>query len=214
MTISVFPGSIPQLGIQLDSPEWFEWLAAQSQFKYEGNLTAMSVKRRASNGKWYARKKVYSSDKGSVPVDLYIGSDEECSSEKLKEINYRFGQDWRDFWSWYHSPARKESKAKGVQREEVYTEQPQLSQTRDETEELRTRLAELEKENRDLRYRCSDLERESARFEQLGTDYSHASFQSLRGKYEKALANAKHWEEAAGSYRRQAEAIAKKKDEI
>jgi regulator of replication initiation timing len=159
MTISVFPGSIPQLGIQLDSPEWFEWLAAQSQFKYEGNLTAMSVKRRASNGKWYARKKVYSSDKGSVPIDLYIGSDEECSSEKLKEINYRFGQDWRDFWSWYHSPARKESKAKGVQREEVYTEQPQLSQTRDETEELRARIAELEQSNSELQSANQALEK-------------------------------------------------------
>jgi seryl-tRNA synthetase len=33
------------------------------------------------------------------------------------------------------------------------------------------------------------------------------------GKYEKALNNAKHWEEVAGSYRRQAEAIAKKREE-
>jgi predicted nucleic acid-binding Zn-ribbon protein len=150
MTISVFPGSIPALDIQLDSPEWFEWLATQSQFKYEGNLTTMSVKRRASNGKWYARKKVYSSDKGSTPVDLYIGADEECTAEKLREINYHFGQDWRNFWPWYHSPARKESKPKGVQIEEVYTEQLQLSQTRDETEELRARLAELEQSNSEL----------------------------------------------------------------
>jgi hypothetical protein len=150
MTISVFPGSIPELDIQLDSPEWFKWLATQSQFKYEGNLTTMSVKRRTSNGKWYARKKVYSSDKGSIPIDLYIGADEECTSEKLKEINYRFGQDWRDFWPWYHSPDRKEPKAKGVQREKVYTEAQPSSQTRNEADELRARLVELEKENEEL----------------------------------------------------------------
>jgi DNA repair exonuclease SbcCD ATPase subunit len=170
---------------------------------------------------------VYSSDKGSTPVDLYIGANEECTAEKLKEINYRFGQDWRDFWHWYHSPARKELKSKGVQIEEMYTEDSQLSQTRDETEELRARLTELEveltgatnkiegleRESRELRYRCSDLERENARLERLGTDYSHASFQVLQAKYQKALDNAKHWEEAAGSYRRQAEAIAKKREE-
>lgn len=160
MTISVFPGSIPELGIQLDSPEWFEWLATQTQFKYEGNLTAMSVKRRASNGKWYARKKVYSSDKGSIPVDLYIGANEECTSEKLKEINYRFGQDWRDFWPWYHSPARKESKEKGVQTKEVYTEPTQPSQTIDEIERLKARIAELEQLNSELQGANQDLEKQ------------------------------------------------------
>lgn len=160
MTISVFPGSVPDLGIQLDSSEWFEWLTAQSQFKYEGNLTTMSVKRRASNGKWYARKKVYSSDKGSVPVDLYIGPDEECTSEKLKEINYRFGQDWRDFWHWYHSPARKESKEKGVQTKEVYTEKTQPSQTSDEVEGLKARIIELEQLNSELQATNQSLEKQ------------------------------------------------------
>lgn len=134
MTTDVHVESIPALGIRLNTPEWFEWVSFQSQFKYIGNSTEMSVKRRASNGKWYARKKVYSSDKGSIPVDLYIGANEECTSERLKEINYRFGQNWRDFWPWYHSPARKESKAKGVQ---VYTEPPQSSQTQDENEKLK-----------------------------------------------------------------------------
>jgi hypothetical protein len=170
MTISVFPGSIPALDIQLDSPEWFEWLATQSQFKYEGNLTTMSVKRRASNGKWYARKKVYSSDKGSTPVDLYIGADEECTAEKLREINYHFGQDWRNFWPWYHSPARKESKPKGVQTEEVYTEQLQLSQTRDETEELRARLAELEQSNSELQATNQALEKQLSECSQRLTE--------------------------------------------
>ncbi len=142
MTINVFPESIPQLGIQLDSLEWFEWLANQTQFKYEGNLTTMSVKRRASNGKWYARKKVYSSDKGSVPVDLYIGGNEECTAEKLREINYRFGQDWRDFWPWYHSPARRGEKGKSVQ-QEMSTSTANPSQTGEEIAQLREEVRRL-----------------------------------------------------------------------
>ncbi len=86
-------------------------------------------------------------------------------------------------------------------------------QSSNELAEAKTKIETLEKESRDLRYRCSDLERENARLERLGTDYSHASFQTLSAKYQKALNKAKDWEEAAGSYRRQAEAIAKKKEE-
>ncbi len=164
MTISVFPGSIPELDIQLDSSEWFEWLATQSQFKYESNLATMSVKRRASNGKWYARKKVWSSDKGSTPVDLYLGSNEEVTSEKLREINYCFGLESSKFWQWYHSPARKQSKGKGVQEAEMYTEQPQPSQTRDDTEELRARIAELEQSNSELRSTNQALEKQLSEY--------------------------------------------------
>jgi regulator of replication initiation timing len=152
MTTDVHVESIPALDIRLDTPEWFEWLSSQSQFKYIGNSTEMSVKRRASNNKWYARKKVWSSDKGSTPIDLYLGSNEEVTSEKLREINYYFGLESSKFWQWYHSPARKQSKGKGVQ-DEMYTEEPQLSQTGDkveELEELRTRLAELEQSNSEL----------------------------------------------------------------
>ncbi len=169
MTISVFPGSIPELDIQLDSPEWFEWLAAQSQFKYESNLATMSVKRRASNGKWYARKKVWSSDKGSTPVDLYLGSNEEVTSEKLREINYYFGLEPGKFWQWYHSPTRKQSKSKGVQ-PEMYTEQPQPSQTRDETEELRVRIAELEQSNSELQSTNQALEKQLSECSQRLTE--------------------------------------------
>ncbi len=115
MTINVFRGSVPELGILIDSPEWFRWLATQTRFKYVGNCTEMSVKRR-SNGKWYARKKVWSSDRGSIPVDLYIGSDRECTAEKLASLNYYFGLDWDKFWRWYHSPARRGEKGKGVQK--------------------------------------------------------------------------------------------------
>ncbi len=131
MTIHVFPGTVPELGIQLDSPEWFEWLSQQLQFKYCGNCTEMSVKRRASNGKWYARKKVYSSDKGSVPIDLYVGTDSDCTAEKLIELNYYFGLEWQKFWQWYHSPARRGGKAKGVQ-QEMSTPATNPSQTREE----------------------------------------------------------------------------------
>ncbi len=151
--MNVFPTSIPDLDIRLDTPEWFEWLATQMQFKYCGNLTEMSVKRRP-NGMWYARKKIYSSN-GSKPIDLYIGSDEECTSDKLKEINYHFGKDWVEFWKWYHSDARKESKSKGVQPNPVYTSASptapsgeEITQLRAEVERL-TKLAEHYKRERD-----------------------------------------------------------------
>jgi hypothetical protein len=160
MTTDVHVESIPALDIRLDTPEWFEWLSSQSQFKYIGNSTEMSVKRRASNGKWYARKKVWSSDKGSTPVDLYLGSNEEVTSEKLREINYCFGLESSKFWQWYHSPARKQSKGKGVQEAEMYTEQPQPSQTRDDTEELRARIAELEQSNSELQSTNRALEKQ------------------------------------------------------
>lgn len=153
MTASVYPDSIPDLDIKLDTPEWFSWLESQQQFKYIGNLTEVNVKRR-SNGKWYARKKVYSSN-GSKPIDLYIGSDSECTAEKLKEINLRFGQDWTKFWEWYYSPdrtAQKNVKGKGVQPEEVYTPNELSSQIQSEIEglkaendELKRQLAELQK---------------------------------------------------------------------
>jgi hypothetical protein len=142
MTIHVFPGTVPELGIQLDSPEWFEWLSQQLQFKYCGNCTEMSVKRRASNGKWYARKKVYSSDKGSVPIDLYVGTDSDCTAEKLIELNYYFGLEWQKFWQWYHSPARRGEKGKGVQ-QEMSTSTTNPSQTGEEIAQLRAEVERL-----------------------------------------------------------------------
>jgi hypothetical protein len=159
MATDVHVESIPALDIRLDTPEWFEWLSSQSQFKYIGNSTEMSVKRRASNDKWYARKKVWSSDKGSTPVDLYLGSNEEVTSEKLREINYYFGLESNKFWQWYHSPARKQSKGKGVQDTEMYTEQPQPSQIRDDIEELRARIAELEQSDSELQSTNQALEK-------------------------------------------------------
>jgi hypothetical protein len=150
MTIHVFPGTVPELGIQLDSPEWFEWLSQQLQFKYCGNCTEMSVKRRASNGKWYARKKVYSSDKGSVPIDLYVGTDSDCTAEKLIELNYYFGLEWQKFWQWYHSPARRGEKGKGVQ-QEMSTLATNSSQIGEEIAQLRAKLREVEKENAKLK---------------------------------------------------------------
>jgi hypothetical protein len=143
MTVNVYPSSIPDLEINLDSPEWFEWLEAQMQFKYCGNLTEMSVKRRP-NGKWYARKKIRSSN-GSKPVDLYIGSDEECTSEALKEINYQFSQDWVSFWNWYYDPARKGDKPKGVQPNPMYTLAEATLESGEDIGKLQARIAELEK---------------------------------------------------------------------
>jgi hypothetical protein len=168
--MNVYPGTIPELNIQLDTPEWFEWLSHTNQFKYVGNLTEMSVKRRASNGKWYARKKVYSSDGGSKPVDLYIGNDSECTLAKLKEINAHFAKDWVAFWQWYHSPSRKPGKAKGVQTKSLYTEALGSSLTQEE-------IAQLKVENERLR------KRESYLLDQLGlakTQIIHESQQKVR----------------------------------
>ena len=157
--MNVYPGMIPELDITLDTPEWFDWLSSANQFKYVGNLTEMSVKRRASNGKWYARKKVYSSNGGSKPVDLYIGSDSECTAEKLREINFHFAKDWVAFWQWYHSPSRKQGKGKGVQTSEVYTEEVTTSQTQEEITELKARIEELEAKLRSTEAR---LEKEAS----------------------------------------------------
>ena len=142
MTIDVFPGSIPDLGIEIDTPAWFAWLSLQQHFKYVGNCTQMSVKRR-NNGKWYARKKVYSSSGGSKPVDLYIGGDSECTADKLKELNYQFSRDWTEFWEWYYSPARREGKSKGVQSREISTLAELTSQTQEEIAQLRAELERL-----------------------------------------------------------------------
>jgi len=141
--MNVFPTSIPDLDIRLDTPEWFEWLARQDRFRYIGNLTEMSVKKRP-NGMWYARKKISSSN-GSKPIDLYIGSDEECTSEKLKEINYHFGKDNSEFWRWYYSPDRRGDKSKGVQPKQMYTSASPTAQTQTEITQLRAEVERLNK---------------------------------------------------------------------
>jgi hypothetical protein len=141
--MNVFPTSIPDLDIRLDTPEWFEWLDSQTQFKYCGNLTEMSVKRRP-NGMWYARKKINSSN-GSKPIDLYVGSDEECTSDKLKEINYHFGKDNSEFWRWYYSPDRKEGKSKGVQPKPMYTPASPTAPSGEEITQLRAEVERLTK---------------------------------------------------------------------
>lgn len=156
--MNVYPGMIPELDITLDTPEWFDWLSSANQFKYVGNLTEMSVKRRAANGKWYARKKVYSSNGGSKPVDLYIGSDSECTAEKLREINFHFAKDWVAFWQWYHSPSRKQGKGKGVQMPEVYTEEVTTSQTQNEIAQLRAAIDELREKNLQLKKQLAEAE--------------------------------------------------------
>jgi hypothetical protein len=140
--MNVCPTSIPDLDILLDTPEWFEWLDSQTQFKYCGNLTEMSVKRRP-NGKWYARKKILSSN-GSKPIDLYIGSDEECTSDKLKEVNHHFGKNNSEFWNWYYDPARKGDKPKGVQSDSVYTLAQVTSESGEDVAKLQARINELE----------------------------------------------------------------------
>ncbi len=100
---------VSEADIPIDSPQWSEWLGQQSSFRYEGSQTNFTCNRRP-NGKWYGVKKVHSSDKGSVPVALYIGSDLDCTLAKLQEVHERFSMDNWDFWRWYHSPERKGKK--------------------------------------------------------------------------------------------------------
>jgi DNA repair exonuclease SbcCD ATPase subunit len=202
---------------EIGTAEWWDWLesdeARSFRFECDHGVGSYTARKEAIQNKgyfWYAYKKL---DKRLHKS--YIGKSVELTLEKLEAIADSLGQP---------KPVRLPTSLGNSKESELPSKLPtSLGNSEEsklpnevgnsETEELRTRLAELEKESRDLRYRCSDLERENARLERLGTDYSHASFITLQGKYEKALNNAKHWEEVAESYRRQAEAIAKKKEE-
>jgi chromosome segregation ATPase len=225
-------------GIKVDSPEWFAWLEEQKSFRFEcsytwhiqagitdiEDATCTVIKQ----GKyWNAQKRV----SGQLRR-YYLGTSDKltydglCEAAKTLTINSK----WCDYLRAKQSLGLQSHKKEN----DCETEGEVTCQTRDKTENLQARFAELEarlkekddelteaktkveileKESRDLRYRCSDLERENARLERLSTDYSHQSFVTLTKKYQKALDNAKHWEEVAGSYSRQAEAIAKKREE-
>lgn len=122
--------------IWIDSPEWIEWLAQCSSFRYEGKSTSFNCTKR-HNGKWYGSKKIYSST-GSKAVSLYIGS--ACSLEKLQQIEYYFSLDWKDFWKWYYSDERKQPKAKVVQPTACTTNSNDLKA---EVEQLRAALEQV-----------------------------------------------------------------------
>jgi hypothetical protein len=169
--MNVYPTSIPDLDILLDTPEWFEWLDSQTQFKYCGNLTEMSVKRRP-NGKWYARKKILSSG-GSKPIDLYIGSDEECTSDKLKEVNYHFSKDNSEFWRWYYDPARRGDKHKGVQSDSVYTLAQETSESGEDVAKFQSRISELEEKLREAESAIANLEHRLKQETQRADDAVH-----------------------------------------
>jgi BMFP domain-containing protein YqiC len=226
-------------GIKVDSPEWFAWLEEQKSFRFECSYTwhiqagIADIKSATctviKQGKyWNAQKRV----SGQLRR-YYLGASDKltydglCEAAKTLTINPK----WCDYLRAKQSPGLQSHKK---EINDCETEDQATCQTRDKAENLQARFAELEarlkekdeelteaktkveileKESRQLRYRCSDLERENARLERLGTDYSHATFQVLQGKYQKALDNAKHWEETAKSYDRQAEAIAKKREE-
>jgi DNA repair exonuclease SbcCD ATPase subunit len=223
MAIIINRAGIEGTGIKPDSPQWVEWFTTQPegvkiQFVWtddsfrEQKFTAYRRKRY-----WEAQKRISGKLRNTT---IKPG---EVTYEALRQMGLRLtSYNWADKFEHEESGNNNQ------------TLSDQSSQTRDEVEELKSRLAGLEaqlkkkdgdmaeasrkielieKESRDLKYRYSDLERENARLERLGTDYSHQSFITLTKKYQKALEDAKHWEEVAGSYSRQAEAIAKKREE-
>lgn len=130
--------------ICVGSPQWDDWLAQHTNFRYEGKLTNFSCNKR-QNGKWYGSKKIYSSS-GSKAVSLYIGS--ACSLEKLQELEYYFSLDWKDFWKWYYSAERKQVKTKVVQSPECTTNNNDVAALKTEIEQLRAEL-EQAKADRD-----------------------------------------------------------------
>jgi flagellar motility protein MotE (MotC chaperone) len=150
MIIHVYNSTIPELGIGLDTHQWFEWLESIDQFKYIGDLTEMMVKRRRANNKWYARKKIYSSNGGSKAVDLYLGHNQDVTKEKLSEVNRNFAKEWSDFWVWYYSPDRKRGTGKGVQVPEGYTINRSVEQLQKEVEGLKSAIAHLRAERMGL----------------------------------------------------------------
>jgi hypothetical protein len=138
-------------GIPIDSPQWFDWLGQQSSFRYQGSLTNFTCNRRP-NGKWYGVKKVHSSDKGSIPIALYIGADKDCTLAKLQEIHERFSMSNWDFWRWYHSPERKGKKKQipgGCTTDPSCTTPRRELQT--ECSHLQEVIAKLKQENEALR---------------------------------------------------------------
>jgi flagellar motility protein MotE (MotC chaperone) len=168
MIIRVYNSTIPELGIALDTHQWFEWLESIDQFKYIGNLTEMMVKRRRANNKWYARKKIYSSNGGSKAVDLYLGHNQDVTKDKLSEVNRNFAKEWSDFWVWYYSPERKRGTGKGVQTPEGYTINRSVEHLQKEVEGLKSEIAHLraermgleqlhENEMESIREECSNL---------------------------------------------------------
>lgn len=122
--------------IWIDSPEWCTWLTQCASFRYEGKSTSFNCTKR-QNGKWYATKKVFSSN-GSKAVSLYVGAD--CTLEKLQEVEYHFSLDWKDFWHWYYSDERKQAKSKVVQPTACTTNSNDVTALKAEVEQLRSEL--------------------------------------------------------------------------
>jgi hypothetical protein len=161
--IVVYYDKILTHDISLDTPAWFQWLATQTTFSYSGHQTDMNCVKR-NNGKWYANKKIFSSEIGRWrTVSLYIGTDYACTLEKLTDINEKFGLDWQRFWQWYYSKERTNHLHNGCTSNEELTLDEQLSAQADIEEEAELQpLDDLDKQLIQAKARIIELENQLA----------------------------------------------------
>lgn len=71
------------LSINLDTPEWFEWLESginSFQYIYSRDRTFRATKR-GGNKYWYAKKTIWNQQR-----TLYIGKTEKLTASKLYEV--------------------------------------------------------------------------------------------------------------------------------
>lgn len=77
-----------ELAIVPDSPEWFEWVASLSSFRFVGRSGRFSARRgfnQRPNRGWYAQRTIHQQFHGK-----YIGVSEHITTERLEQIAAHF----------------------------------------------------------------------------------------------------------------------------
>jgi hypothetical protein len=138
---TVTPVGVISPDIAIDSPEWFEWLAAQKSFHYRRtdstNISSFTCTKRP-NGRWYAVKKQRGSRENKQE---YIGADQKCTRAKLDAIASLFALPNEEYWQ---LKEQQKQRSTGGTRAKVYNQEQLTSETGEEVSALKARISELE----------------------------------------------------------------------
>jgi hypothetical protein len=143
---TVTPVGVISPDIAIDSPEWFEWLAAQKSFHYRRtdstNISSFTCTKRP-NGRWYAVKKQRGSRENKQE---YIGADQKCTRAKLDAIASLFALPNEEYWQ---LKEQQKQRSTGDTRAKVYN-QEQLTSETGEVEALKAEVERLKQRESDL----------------------------------------------------------------
>lgn len=183
--------AIPHERAKVQSSGWHDWLVNHSKFRFKtpsGSFTAY----KSDKGYWTAQRRV-----DRKLRHQYLGESHTLTYETLDETARIL--DSPDYWHKHVSDKGRPREADKELRRESHKEY--------ETNLSHEEITILREEVQRLKQRNSYLENENRRLEKVGADYSQDTFNALREKHQKALADATHWQEVAESYRKQAEKL-------